>query len=307
MQLTNTKTLLIMAGGLGSRYQSLKQIDGIFENGETLLEFSIFDALRCGFKKVVIIINELMPKSYIERVSKIASNENFELIFIVQKKESGVPNVFSHLIESRVKPWGTAHAILCAKEVIQEPFVVINADDYYGVKSWGFSSNLINENIITAENYAMVSFPIEATLSKNGSVSRGICAVNSKNQLEHIVEKTKIYQKTNHIVYLENKEEFILNSNAPVSMNFWCFHPSIFNYLELYFLDFLENEPNPKQEIFIPSIIEKLIHDNKITVEVLSTSDQWKGLTYLEDKEDVCKHLLELKENNTYPESLWKN
>ena len=184
------KSIVILAGGLGSRYQGLKQIDGILSNDATLLEYSIFDALRAGFNKIVFIINESIPESYIERLSGILSSKNVEFQWIIQDKKDFVQN--ENLSEKRVKPWGTAHAVLCAKKVVKENFVVINADDYYGSEVYKIATALINKGKIDDQNYAAVLYPLKNTLSKNGSVSRGKCEVDEKNKLVSINETLNI-------------------------------------------------------------------------------------------------------------------
>lgn len=305
MQNINKKTLLIMAGGLGTRYQGLKQVDSVFKNGETLLEFSIFDAVQNNFLKIILIINEFMPKSYIERLKIIALKHNFEISFVMQKLHLNVPELYANLLDKREKPWGTGHAILCAKEHINNPFVVINADDYYGIETWKSISNYMDTNQISEKKIAMIAFSVASTLSKNGAVSRGICTKNEQNNLEHIVEITNIYESNNNILYKENENEKVISKDTLVSMNFWCFHPSVFSYLSKFFEEFLMQNPLPKQEFFIPSVIEDLIQTKQIDVTVIETLEKWKGLTYPEDKISVITYLSNLKKQNKYPNSLW--
>ncbi len=294
-----------MAGGLGSRYKGLKQVDGITPNDETILEFSIFDALEAGFTKIVVVINSHLPASYLTRLEKIATLRKFELHLVLQTIEKFVPKEFSKLLQVRQKPWGTAHAILCAKTCIQEPFVVLNADDYYGKQAFVEMAKWIEDGQIQSNQFAMVAYPIAVTLSENGSVSRGICTLNA-GYLQKVIEKTKILREAIEIVFLENESRQVISSNTLVSMNFWGFHPAIFESLENSFCQFLGSNPSLTSEIYIPTEIQKLIDTQNLRVKVLETSDKWYGITYPEDKQQLVDFISECVSNKLYPSELWQ-
>ncbi len=295
-----------MAGGLGSRYKGLKQVDGITSNGETIMEFSIYDALEAGFTKIVVVINSHLPTSYLTRLEKIATNRKFELHLVLQTIEKFVPKEFSKSLQERQKPWGTAHAILCAKASIQEPFVVLNADDYYGKQAFVEMAKWIDEGQIQPNQFAMVAYPISVTLSENGSVSRGICSLNESGYLQEVVEQTKILREATEIVFFENETRQVIPSNTLVSMNFWGFHPTIFEALENLFYQFLGSNPSSTSEIYIPTEIQKLIDTQNLQVKVLATSDKWYGITYPEDKQQLVDFISESVTNKLYPSELWQ-
>lgn len=298
------KSIVILAGGLGSRYQGLKQIEGILPNNATLLEYSIFDAIKAGFNKVVFIINESIPESYIERLSGILSAENVEFHWIIQDKKDFVSD--EDLLEQRTKPWGTAHAVLCAEKVVKENFVVINADDYYGTEVYQIAAALINEGKINAENYAAILYPLKNTLSKNGSVSRGKCKVNEENKLVSIDELTNISEAENSIFYLDQENrEIDLEPNVLVSMNFWILHPSIFSYLKMDFNTFISSKPENTDEIYLPAVIDSLIQNKEVDVSVEVSPEQWKGVTYAEDKAELQEFLKQKIADHIYTEDLW--
>lgn len=295
-----------MAGGLGSRYKGLKQVDGITSNGETIMEFSIYDALEAGFTKIVVVINAHLPKSYLSRLEKIAEQRKFELQLVEQTIEQFVPEASSHLVPDRQKPWGTAHAILCAKKYIQEPFVVLNADDYYGKQAFVEMVKWIADGQIQPHHFAMVAYPIAVTLSENGAVSRGICRLNATGYLQEVVEQTQIVQEGAEIVFLENEKKQGIPSNTLVSMNFWCFHPAIFTALEKAFHQFLSSNPSVSSEIYIPTEVQNLIDTQNLQVKVLETSDKWYGITYPEDKGQLVGFINNAISSQLYPDQLWK-
>ena len=295
-----------MAGGLGSRYKGLKQVDGITPNGETVLEFSIYDALMAGFTKIVVVVNSHLPKSYLFRLEKIAVKKQFELHLVEQSLEKFIPKEFSHLLQVRQKPWGTAHAILCAKECIHEPFVVINADDYYGKQAFVNMAACIDNGQIQHQQFAMVAFPVSATLSENGAVSRGICTLNEDGSLQKVIERTKITREGKDIVFIENGKKEIIGSDILVSMNFWGFHPDIFENLEKAFYAFLESVPDPTSELYIPTEVQQMIDSKSAKVSVLDTTDCWHGITYPEDKVQLVDFISECVTNKLYPSELWK-
>lgn len=295
-----------MAAGLGSRYKGLKQVDGISLNGETIMEFSIYDALEAGFTKIVVVINSHLPESYLTRLEKIAAEKEFELHLVIQTIEKFVPNEFSKLLQKRQKPWGTAHAILCAKEYIHEPFVVINADDFYGKNAYVEMASYIDKGLIQKDQFAMVAYPITVTLSENGAVARGICTLNASGYLQEVVEQTKIIQEDSMIVILENDNTQVIPSSTLVSMNFWGFYPTIFESLEKSFYEFLRSNPDTTSEIYIPTEIQRLIETQSNIVKVLQTTDRWYGITYPEDKAQLMLFISECMTNQLYPINLWK-
>lgn len=298
------KSIVILAGGLGSRYQGLKQIDGILPNNATLLEYSIFDAIKAGFNKIIFIINESIPESYIERLSGILASKSIEFHWIIQDKKDFVSD--ENLLEQRTKPWGTAHAVLCAEKVVKENFVVINADDYYGIEVYQLAANLINENKINADNYAAILYPLKNTLSKNGSVSRGKCEVDEKNKLVSINELTNISEEENSIFYSDKENnKYELELNLLVSMNFWILNPSIFKYLKIDFDHFIAGEPKNTEEIYLPAVIDSLIQKKEVEVSVETSPEQWKGVTYAEDKAELQEFLKKKIKDNIYTENLW--
>ena len=295
-----------MAGGLGSRYKGLKQVDGITSDGATVLEFSMYDALAAGFTKIVIIINSHLPASYLARLTDIATRKKFELHLVSQSIDKCIPKEFSHLLQERQKPWGTAHAILCAKETIQEPFVVINADDYYGKQAFIEMADCIANGHIQHNQFAMVAYPVSATLSENGAVSRGICTLSNEGLLQQVIERAKIVREGKDIVFIEKGEKEIIASDALVSMNFWGFHPTVFEDLEKAFFAFLQSVPEPTSEIYIPTEVQHLIDSKSVKVKVLHTSDRWHGITYPEDKEQLVGFISECIDNQLYPSNLWE-
>ncbi|MEN9929150.1 MAG: hypothetical protein RLZZ231_1071 [Bacteroidota bacterium] len=295
-----------MAGGLGSRYKGLKQVDGITSDGATVLEFSMYDALAAGFTKFVIIINSHLPASYLARLTDIATRKKFEVHLVSQSIDKLIPEEYGYLLQERQKPWGTAHAILCAKETIQEPFVVINADDYYGKQAFIEMADCIANGHIQHNQFAMVAYPVSATLSDNGAVSRGICTLTDEGNLQQVIERTKIAREGNDIVFVEKGEKEIIGSNTLVSMNFWGFHPTVFEDLEKAFHAFLKAVPESTSEIYIPTEVQRLIENQSCKVKVLQTTDRWHGITYPEDKVQLVGFISECVEDQLYPSNLWE-
>ena len=301
--MSSKKTLLILAGGLGSRYKGLKQVDGILENGSPILEYSIYDALEAGFSKVVIIVNTLIPQSYIERLNVISQARNFELHWVYQEMNSIPLQGFDY--PEREKPWGTAHAVLCAKYAIQEPFIMINADDFYGKEAYLLAANEINHHHISDSEFGMIAYLVSTTLSGHGTVARGICTLNAENYLVRVEEQTSIQQLNGSIIYTENGQNIKLDPDTLVSMNFFLFNPHIFCSLEAYFYDFIESDPTSKQEFYIPSVVQRMIDENKVKVKVKASPSQWMGVTYADDKKNIKDFLISEIKNNRYPEDLW--
>jgi len=296
-------TLLILAAGMASRYGSMKQTEGFGPDGETIMDYSIYDAIAAGFGKIVFIIRKDFADTFEANFNEKLSGK-ISVEYVYQEKTAFVPN--NRLPEDRVKPWGTGHAILCAKDVIQEPFAVINADDFYGREAFqiacNFLSNQCNEN-----NYALVGYPLNKTLSDFGTVSRGVCEVNGHQALVSIKERTKIGRENGIVMYEDENGKHEVNENASVSMNFWCFHQSMFKKAESLFESFLENNwTNLKSEFFIPIIAEDFIAGSDHSIHVLPTTAKWFGVTYKEDAPMVKSAIDELVADQTYPTSLWK-
>ena len=296
-------TLVILAAGMASRYGSMKQIDGFGPNGETIIDYSIYDAIQAGFGKVVFIIREEFADNFKaifepKLAGKIATDYVYQTYDL---KPFGI----SEEIE-RAKPWGTAHAVLAAKDAVKEPFCVINADDFYSRDSYEQMAKFLTSEV-TDETYSLMGFQINKTLSDYGSVSRGVCQVNDAGLLSDIHERTQVYFKGSDVVYEENGVEFPLATNTPVSMNFWGFTPKIFEDSVAMFVAFaLANKENPKAEFFIPLVAENLIKEGKASFKVLPTDSKWFGVTYKEDKPIVQASIDALVSAGVYPSNLWK-
>jgi len=295
-------TLLILAAGMASRYGSMKQIDGFGPNGETIIDYSIYDAINAGFGKVVFIIKEEFEENF-KSIFEPKLNGRIETEYVFQNfdlKQFGIDEEIY-----REKPWGTAHAILSGRNVIKEPFCVINADDYYGFDAFKKMADFLNTEA-TDSNYSIIGYEIGKTLSEFGSVSRGVCKVDESGNLSEIIERTKVYPKDGKIFYEEDGEEFPLDFSTPVSMNFWGFTPAVFEITEGLFKEFaMANKDKPKAEFFIPLIGENLVQSNTATFKVVPTSNKWFGVTYKEDKPYVQDSIDQLVKNGTYPEKLW--
>lgn len=300
--------LVIMAAGMGSRYGGLKQIDPVDEQGHIIIDFSIYDAIRAGFEKVVFIIKKANEKDFMEAIgNRIAKQIQVEYVF---QELDRIPDTYV-VPDERQKPWGTGHAILCCKDVVKEPFAVINADDYYGPKAF----QMIYDYLSTHEDdtryrYTMVGYVLENTLTENGHVARGVCTVSPEGYLKEIHERTQIEKHGEDSEYTEDggKTWVKLPKGSTVSMNMWGFTPSIFPELEKGFDAFLEEslKTNPlKGEFFLPSMIEQLLQEDKATVSVLQSKDRWYGVTYREDKPVVMEAIKRLKKEGMYPENLY--
>ncbi len=296
-------TLLILAAGMASRYGSMKQTEGFGPSGETIMDYSIYDAIKAGFGKVVFIIRKEFSESFKERFgSKLT--DKIEVDYVYQELDCFVKGELS---SERTKPWGTGHAILCASEIIKEPFAVINADDYYGtnafVKAAQFLTEKCNEN-----TYAIIGYQLDKTLSEHGTVSRGVCEVDQNHTLLTIKERTKIFKKEGKVLFEEGDQIHEVAPDSSVSMNFWCFHSSVFTLAEELFDSFVEmNKGNVKAEFFIPIIADQFIKLNSNSIKVIPTSSQWFGVTYKEDAEGVKNNIEKLIQEHVYPSMLWKN
>ena len=292
-------TLLVMAAGMGSRYGGLKQLDAVGPSGETIIDFSVYDAIRAGYNKVVFIIREDFEKQFKEKISnKYHDKIKVEIVY---QDLHDLPNSFS-CPKDRSKPWGTGHAILAARNVISEPFAAINGDDFYGRESF----KIISDHYSSVNSgFAMAAFQLDKTLSDYGSVSRGICEQNL-NQLVTVVETHGI--KKSSAGNIECDRDISLLGNELVSMNMWGFMPSIFDHLEKMFNEFLdENISDLKSEFLIPSVVNDLIEKNIEKVQVLKTKSTWFGVTYIEDKPFVKNQIKELIQTGIYPEKLFNN
>lgn len=287
---------------MASRYGSMKQIDGFGPNGETIIDYSIYDAIQAGFGKVVFIIKEEFLESF-KSIFEPKLTGKIEIDYVFQNfdlKQFGIDTEIE-----RAKPWGTAHAVLAARHIIKEPFCVINADDFYGLDAYQKMVNFLT-NEVNGSNYCMIGYEIGKTLSEYGSVSRGVCQVDNTGNLEEINERTKVYKDGDAIVYEEDEQKFPLAVDTRVSMNFWGFTPEIFHTTLELFKEFAENnKENPKSEFFIPLVAEYLVKSEKADFKVVPTSSQWFGVTYKEDKPIVQASIDQLIKDGTYPENLW--
>ncbi len=302
-------TLVIMAAGMGSRYGVLKQIDPVGLNGEIIMDYSIYDARLAGFGKIVFVIKKEFYNIFKEKIGdRISKLKDIEVKYIFQDIRS-IPKKYD-LPKDRIKPWGTGHAILSCKDIIGEPFAVINADDFYGSTTF----KLIYDELTNQTNkygYSMIGFQLDKTISKNGSVARGICTLDNENYLVTVEEKVKIEEISKTIYSFEDRYNKItktmepikikLEDNTLVSMNIWGFMPSIFKELESGFEKFLdENIEDIKSEFFIPSLVDDLIKSKKVSVKVIKTKEKWYGVTYQEDKKDISEALKDMTPN-IYP------
>ncbi len=302
------KTLVILAAGMGSRYGGLKQIDPVGPNNSIIIDYSVYDAVKAGFNKIVFIIKKENLELFKEVIGdKVAKHVKVEYVF---QSTDVLPEGFT-APEGRVKPWGTAHALYCCKGVVNEPFVVINSDDFYGSGAFARLSKWIDETEFTTAPYkfAMAGYYLKNTLTDNGTVSRGVCEVDEKGQLVDVIERTKIQRVNGVISYTEDGEEwFELPEEAFASMNCWCFMPELIDEIEKYFIEFLSTEvkENPlKSEFYIPILVRDMLTSKKCTVDVIETDDKWFGVTYKEDKPDVVKSITALVNEGRYPEKLW--
>ena len=295
-------TLVILAAGMASRYGSMKQIDGFGPHGETIVDYSIFDAIKAGFGKVVFIIKEEFADNF-RNIFEPKLKGKIEVEYVFQNfdlKQFGIQEEIY-----REKPWGTAHAILSARKTVKEPFCVINADDFYGFDAYKKMVDFLSTEVNDA-NYSIIGYQIGKTLSDLGAVSRGVCKVDENGNLAEIVERTKIYKEGDAIVYEENDTKYPLAFETPVSMNFWGFTPAVFKITEELFKEFaLANKENPKAEFFIPLIGENLVKTNTATFKVVPTANQWFGVTYKEDKPFVQESINQLIKDGMYPDNLW--
>ena len=300
-------TLLLLAAGMGSRYGGLKQLDGLGPNGETIMDYSIYDAIKAGFGKIVFVIRKDFEKNFKEKIlSKYEGHIPAKLVF---QSLDALPEGFT-VPEGREKPWGTNHAVMMAKDVIKEPFCVINCDDFYNRDSFMVLGKFLAELPENAKNtYAMVGFRVGNTLSENGTVARGVCSTDESSLLTTVVERTEIMRVDGKVCYKDEQGQWeAIADNTPVSMNMWGFTPDYFEYSEAYFKEFLadeKNRTNLKAEFFIPLMVNKLVNDKTATVKVLDTTSKWFGVTYSADREGTVERIQSLVNEGVYPAKLF--
>lgn len=300
-------TLVLLAAGMGSRYGGLKQLDGLGPNGETIMDYSIFDAIKAGFGKIVFIIRKDFEDDFRNKIlSKYEGHVPVELCF---QSLDALPEGFKCPAD-RVKPWGTNHAVLMAKDVVKEPFCVINCDDFYNRDAFMVIGKFLAELPENSRgNYAMVGFRVGNTLSENGTVARGICSKDDAGNLTTVVERTEIMRIEGKVSYKDDNGEWVtVDDKTPVSMNMWGFTPDYFTHSEEYFKEFLSEEGNMtnlKSEFFIPLMVNKLINDGTASVKVLDTTSKWFGVTYSADRQSVVDKIQSLVDEGVYPAKLF--
>lgn len=304
----NKPVLVIMAAGMGSRYGGLKQIDPIDQYGNKIIDFSIYDAIEAGFQKVIFIIKRENLEDFKQCIGDNVK-KHAEVSYVFQDI-ANVPEEYA-IPEGRVKPWGTAHAVLSCKNEIDGPFAVINADDYYGKESFRILyDHLVAQKDDEKYQYSMVGYKLMNTLTENGYVSRGICTTDVEDNLMNIVERTHIEKQEGKPAYTEDGISYtVLPENTIVSMNMWGFTQSILRELEAAFVEFMKYEvaQNPlKAECYLPSVVNHLLESNKANVKVLSSNAKWYGITYKEDKPQVMEAIQSLRNNGLYPQDLWE-
>lgn len=298
-------TLFVLAAGMGSRYGGLKQLDPLGPQGQTIMDYSIFDAIRAGFGKVVFVIRKDFEEDF--RRSILSKYEGHIPVEVVFQSTDKLPEGYT-CPEERTKPWGTNHAVMMGADVINEPFAVINADDFYGRDAFAvIAADLMRERSRKGD-YSMVGFRVGNTMSENGSVSRGVCSVNADGNLTKVVERTGIaYDDDHRICFLdENNETEYLDPSTPVSMNLWGFTPDYFSYSDREFRRFLDKcLTTPKAEFYIPTAIDTLINSGEATVKVLDTTSRWFGVTYAADRQGVIDKLAALHAAGEYPDTMF--
>ena len=299
----NKPTLVILAAGMGSRYGGLKQMDAFTPEGDTIIDFSLYDAIQAGFGKVVFIIRKSFEKEFKAIFNKKLSGK-VEVEYVFQELDN-VPEKYKN--PERVKPWGTGHALLMTKDVVKENFAIINADDFYSRQAFDVIAEQLRNTDAKSYDFSMVAYSLKNTTSENGYVSRGECTVDEKGFLTDVTERTRI-EKIDGILKSEdeNGEMLPIDEDTTVSMNFWGFTPKCFEFGDQLFLDFLENnKENLKAEFYLPLIVNKMLEGKKASVKVLESGSKWFGVTYSDDKEKAQKEINKLKENGVYPTKLW--
>ena len=298
-------TIVILAAGLGTRYGGLKQIDPVGPNGELLIDYSVYDALNAGFGKLVFVIRHYFENAFKEKFGG-RFGDRAETAYAYQEMDACLDGFKAPA--DRDKPWGTAHAILVAKDVIDRPFVVINADDYYGPNSFKMMAEFLRGPEISPANYVMVGFGLRNTLSNYGAVSRGVCHCDEEIFLLDVVERKRVEKRGQAACYVDDDgTEHMLKGEEVVSMNLWGFHPAVFAHLSQQFRDFLAKHVNqPKSELYIPSAVDSLVKTGRVKVKVLRTHDNWFGVTYRQDREIAERSIARLIADGVYPEKLWE-
>ena len=296
-------SLLVLAAGMGSRYGGLKQLDALGPDGETILEYSIYDAIKAGFTKVVFVVRDFFKEDFAEKVGS-KFKEHIEVDYVCQEVNPSIDGMED--LPVREKPWGTSHAVLVAKELIHEPFAVINADDYYGQDCFGMIADFL-KNGISPSAYAMVGYQLKNTLSEKGHVNRGVCSASEDGFLVSIEETLRIKKDESGEITYDGGNGGLTNDTV-VSMNFWGFHQYIFHHLEEGFRNFVQaNKDNLKAEYFIPLIVDDLIRSHQATVKILTSTDRWFGVTYKEDAEQVRIAMQNFADEGKYPQPLWNS
>jgi len=299
-------TLLVLAAGMGSRYGSLKQMDGVGPHNEAIIDYSVYDAIRAGFGKVVFVIRHTFEKEFREVFSAARFGGRIEVEFVFQELDS-LPAGLT-LPEGRIKPWGTNHAVMMASGVIREPFAVINADDFYGAEAFRTMGDYLAGLSDSRDRYCMVAYDLEKTLSENGTVSRGVCTVDAAGNLATMVERTQIERLSDgRIVFHDGGADEELAADTPVSMNLFGFTPDYFSHSEAFFPGWFEaNRENLKAECYIPTVVNHLIASGISTLRVLRSAAQWHGVTYKEDKPALMSAIRAMIAAGRYPEKLWE-
>ena len=298
--------LVVMAAGIGSRYGGLKQIEPVGPSGEIIVDYAVYDAIKAGFKKVVFIIREEIEEDFLEVVGDAVAR-HVETVYAYQELDK-LPAGLA-LPEDRTKPWGTAHALYCAKGVVDQPFAAINADDYYGPGAF----QVLYDHLKAAKDtngvydYSMVGYVLKNTLTEYGHVARGVCTATADECLASVVERTKIKKFDDRVKYTEDDENWVeISGDSVVSMNMWGFTPGLLDEFETRFRTFFETRvDNPKAEYYLPTLVNDLIHEGRARVKVLHSDERWFGVTYREDKPIVEKFIREKTDQGIYPESLW--
>lgn len=295
--------LVILAAGMATRYGSQKQTEGFGPNGETIMDYSIYDAIESGFGKIVFIIRKDFAEQFEPVFNKKLANKNVAVEYVYQDLQKFTEGF--DIPEERVKPWGTAHAMLCAKEAIKEPFAIINADDFYGRDAFKMAADFLNQKC-TATQQAIIGYALKNTLSENGTVSRGVCVIDEKGNLQKVDERLKVYSQNGEMVYDENGTIIPIPDDTKASMNFWCFHPTVLDVTKEQFSVFLSaHSQELKSEFFLPLIGDFLIANNLSILEVIPTNAKWFGVTYKEDAPIVKERVQELITQKVYPLTIW--
>ena len=300
-------TLVLLAAGMGSRYGGLKQLDGLGPNGETIMDYSIYDAIKAGFGKIVFVIRKDFEQEFREKV--LSKYEGHIPTEVGYQSLDALPEGFT-VPEGREKPWGTNHAVMMAKDLIREPFCVINCDDFYNRDSFMVIGKFLADLPDNSTNtYAMVGFRVGNTLSENGTVARGVCSKDANDLLTTVVERTEIMRVDGKVSYKDENGEWVaIEDNTPVSMNMWGFTPDYFAHSDAYFKQFLsdpKNQANPKAEFFIPLMVNELVNNGTSTVKVLDTTSKWFGVTYSADRQATVDRIQALVNEGVYPNKLF--